>query len=44
VPVLAKLLTGGSAEIKMEESEFDRLFVVTQWGPGKQSTMLELRY
>jgi phosphohistidine phosphatase SixA len=44
VPVLVKLLTGGSAEIKMEESEFDRLFVVTQWGPGKQASMLELRY
>jgi phosphohistidine phosphatase SixA len=44
VPALAKLLTGGSAEIKMAEAEFDRLFVVTQWGPGRQSSLLELRY
>ena len=44
VPAIAKLLTGGNAEIKMAETDFDRLFVVTQWGPGKQTTLLELRY
>jgi phosphohistidine phosphatase SixA len=44
IPALANLLTGGNAEIKMDETEFDRLLLVTEWGPGKQSTLLELRY
>lgn len=44
IPLISKLLTGGNAEIKLEETEFDRIFIVTQWGPGKQSTLFEMRY
>lgn len=44
VPALLELLTAGRAKITLTEGDYDRLFVVTQWGPDKQSTWLELRF
>jgi 2,3-bisphosphoglycerate-dependent phosphoglycerate mutase len=45
VPQLIGKLTGGQAKIQIEEAtEFDRVFVVTQWGPGRDSSWVELRY
>ena len=44
VPALLELLSAGRAKISLGEADYDRLFVVTQWGPDKQSTWLELRY
>jgi phosphohistidine phosphatase SixA len=45
VPLLLGKLTGGQAKIQIEEAtEFDRVFVVTQWGPGRDSSWIELRY
>lgn len=44
VPALLERLTGGQTKVKIEESEYDRLFIVTQWGPGKDSRAIELRY
>lgn len=44
VPQLVEKLTGGQTKVKLEDSEYDRIFVVTQWGPGRESRALELRY
>lgn len=44
VPVLVEKLTGGQSKTKIEDSEYDRVFVVTQWGPGRDARLLELRY
>ena len=44
LPVVLEKLTGGAAKIALSESEYDRVFVVTQWGPGKSACALELRY
>lgn len=44
VPVLVEKLTGGQSKLKIEDSEYDRVFVVTQWGPGRDARLLELRY
>jgi phosphohistidine phosphatase SixA len=45
VPALLAKLTGGQAKVKIDEAtEHDRIFVVTQWGPGRDSSWLELRY
>jgi 2,3-bisphosphoglycerate-dependent phosphoglycerate mutase len=44
VPALLEKLTGGQAKIAMQESEYERLFVVTQWGKGRDARALELRY
>lgn len=44
VPALLEKLTGGAARITLAESEYERVFVVTQWGPGKSACALELRY
>ena len=38
------LLSGGATKVALDESEYDRMFVVTQWGPEKQASVLELRY
>jgi phosphohistidine phosphatase SixA len=43
-PTMVELLTGGQTKVAMNETEYDRLFVVTQWGPGTQSTCIEMRY
>lgn len=44
VPLLVEKLTGGQSKLKIEDSEYDRLFVVTQWGSGRDARLLELRY
>lgn len=44
VPMLVDKLSGGQTKVKIDESEYDRLFVVTQWGPGKEARVVELRY
>jgi phosphohistidine phosphatase SixA len=44
VPALVEKLTGGQSKLKLEDTEYDRFFVVTQWGPGRESRLLELRY
>ncbi|NUP97639.1 MAG: histidine phosphatase family protein [Planctomycetaceae bacterium] len=44
VPMLVEKLSGGQTKVKIDESEYDRLFVVTQWGPGKEARVVELRY
>ena len=44
LPALIERLTGGQTKVKIADDEFDRLFVVTQWGPGKESRAIELRY
>lgn len=44
VPALLEKLTGGQTKLKLEDSEYDRLFIVTQWGPGRASRAIELRY
>jgi phosphohistidine phosphatase SixA len=38
------LLSGGEAKVALDESEYGRMFVVTQWGPEKQASVLELHY
>ncbi len=46
VPGLVKLLAGKSSErveLALNETDYDRLFVVTQWGEG-QASLLSLRY
>ena len=46
VPGLVKLLAGKSGEkvdLTLNETDYDRLFVVTQWGEG-QASLLSLRY
>lgn len=44
VPLLVERLTGGATKVKLDESEYDRMFVITQWGPGKDARVIELRY
>lgn len=44
VPVLLDKLTAGQAKVEIAETEFDRLFLVTQWGPARAARALELRY
>lgn len=44
VPLLVEKLTGGQSKLKIEDTEYDRLFVVTQWGSGRDARLLELRY
>ncbi len=44
VPALLEKLTGGAAKIALTDSDYDRVFVVTQWGPGRSACALELRY
>jgi broad specificity phosphatase PhoE len=44
VPALLERLTGGQAKLRIEDSEYDRLFIVTQWGPGRDARAIELRY
>jgi len=44
LPLLIERLTGGQSKVKIEDSEYDRLFIVTQWGNGRDSRLLELRY
>jgi phosphohistidine phosphatase SixA len=45
VPLLLAKLTGGQAKVQIDEaSEYDRIFVVTQWGAGRDSSWFELRY
>lgn len=44
VPVLVEKLTGGQSKLKIADSEYDRVLVVTQWGPGRDARLLELRY
>jgi broad specificity phosphatase PhoE len=44
VPALLEKLTGGAAKITLTDSDYDRVFVVTQWGPGRSACALELRY
>lgn len=45
VPALLSKLTGGQAKVVIDEAtEYDRVFVVTQWGPGRDSSWIELRY
>lgn len=44
VPALLERLTGGAAKLALADNEYDRVFVVTQWGPGKSACALELRY
>lgn len=51
IPALVTELAKGSRTVqqapeslKLDESTYERLFVVTQWGPGKASTLLELAY
>lgn len=42
-PLLAKLCPSAAA-VTIADDEYDRLFVVTQWGPGQQALALPLRY
>ena len=44
VPQLVNALTGGQAEFALTQAEYDRLFVITPWGPGQQSNWIELPY
>lgn len=44
VPALVEKLTGGQSKLKLEDAEYDRFFVVTQWGPGRDARLFELRY
>jgi phosphohistidine phosphatase SixA len=44
VPHLVERLSGGQTKVAMLESEYERLFLVTQWGRGKDSRSIELRY
>jgi phosphohistidine phosphatase SixA len=44
VPALVEKLTGGQSKLKLEDTEYDRFFVVTQWGPGRDARLFELRY
>ena len=45
VPGLVGKLTGGSTKVTIADEEYDRLFVVTQWGAGKAEALaFELRY
>lgn len=44
VPLLVEKLSGGQTKVKLDDSEYDRMFVVTQWGPGRESRVVELRY
>jgi len=44
VPALFERLTGGQQKVEIAESEYDRLFLVVQWGPKRASLGLELRF
>lgn len=45
VPALVEKLSGGRAKPTIEESEYDRLFLVVQWGTERGAQLaLELRY
>ncbi len=45
VPALVERLSGGRARPTMDESEYDRLFLVVQWGTERGAQLaLELRY
>jgi hypothetical protein len=44
VPALLETLTGGGTRVTIADEEYDRLFVVTQWGDGPQASAFELRY
>lgn len=44
VPALVQKLGGGRAKLTMDESEYDRLFLVVQWGPKADAWTMELRF
>jgi phosphohistidine phosphatase SixA len=45
VPTLVERLSGGRAKPTIDESEYDKLFLVIQWGPGTgMQHALELRF
>jgi len=44
VPALLEKLTGGQFKTTLADTEYERLFIVTVWGPGKESRAIELRY
>jgi hypothetical protein len=40
----APLVQKGPEALKLEDGDYDRLFVVTQWAPDKGASVVELRY
>lgn len=40
----SRLVQGDPDALKLDEPDYDRLFVVTQWAPERGATVLELRF